>query len=202
MGLELIKTSNRLKGVVLCWLLLLIYLIFFFQGTFESMDNGVYQLIHSFESEHVTQIMKFITFFGSTVFIVGVCFVCFIVNRKIGLWVSLNMASIALINQVIKWIVARPRPSVVHLVVETSYSFPSAHAMCSFVFYALFAFIIYQKGKKFGMILMVMPLLIGITRIYLGVHYTSDVLAGYLFALTYFVTILFILFHHKKSPCS
>lgn len=166
------------------------------------MDQQVYQFLHSFQSERLTEIMKFITFFGSTIFIIGLCFVVFIVNQKVGLWLGIHVAVIAFINQIVKFMVARPRPAVIHLVIENGYSFPSAHAMVSLILFGLLAYILWQQGKHVAIVLTVIPLLIGITRIYLGVHYTSDVIAGLLFSIVYLSTVNFLSNYHKRLPIS
>jgi membrane-associated phospholipid phosphatase len=92
----------------------------------------------------------------------------------------------ALLNRLIKDLFARPRPFFEHpLLLETSYSFPSGHAMESFVVYGMLAYFAVlalrswraRTAVVFGSALLV--LLIGFSRMYLGVHYFSDVVAGY-----------------------
>lgn len=87
----------------------------------------------------------------------------------------------------------RPRPIDYRLIEETGYSFPSGHSMASMAFYGLLIYLIYRNVKnkylKWTLIclLSVLIILIGISRIYLGVHYTSDVLAGFLVSLSYLI---------------
>jgi membrane-associated phospholipid phosphatase len=93
----------------------------------------------------------------------------------------------ALLNWLLKGLFQRPRPHFAHpLVVETSYSFPSGHAMVSFVAYGMLAYLAVLLWLKSwearvaavcGAALVVV--LIGFSRLYLGVHYFSDVVAGY-----------------------
>ena len=96
------------------------------------------------------------------------------------------MAGSAALNHLLKGLFARPRPFFEHpLLVETSYSFPSGHAMESFVLYGMLAYFAVlaleswraRTAVVFGAALLV--LLIGFSRMYLGVHYFSDVVAGY-----------------------
>jgi undecaprenyl-diphosphatase len=103
----------------------------------------------------------------------------------LGTWLAAVGGS-ALLDQLLKGLFARPRPFFEHpVLVEASYSFPSGHAMESFVLYGMLAYFAVLALKTwrartavvFGAALLV--LLIGLSRMYLGVHYFSDVLAGY-----------------------
>jgi undecaprenyl-diphosphatase len=103
----------------------------------------------------------------------------------LGSWLA-AVAGSAVLNHLLKVLFARPRPHFEHpLLVETSYSFPSGHAMESFVVYGMLAYFAVlalrswesRVAAVFGAALLVV--LIGFSRMYLGVHYLSDVLAGY-----------------------
>lgn len=85
----------------------------------------------------------------------------------------------------LKLVFRRPRPDVLRLVEQSGYSFPSGHAMNSMIFYGLAAYLLVRRGRHWSRYLVagfvaVLVLLIGLSRIYLGVHYASDVLAGFL----------------------
>ena len=87
----------------------------------------------------------------------------------------------------------RPRPTEFRIIEETGYSFPSGHSMISMAFYGYLIYLIYKyvenKNVKWILIslLSILICLIGISRIYLGVHYTSDVLGGFLISISYLV---------------
>ncbi len=96
------------------------------------------------------------------------------------------MAGSAVLNQLLKGLFERPRPQFEHpLLVETSYSFPSGHAMESFVVYGMLTYFavlaLRSWEQRVGVVLgaALLVVLIGFSRMYLGVHYLSDVLAGY-----------------------
>lgn len=107
-------------------------------------------------------------------------------------YMALNMMVIAaLANQALKYLFARPRPSIEHLVVAKGLSFPSGHAMGSLLCYGtLLIFVIYYVKNKplkmiLGILLGLLPFFVGCSRIFLGVHYPSDVLAGWLFSIAW-----------------
>lgn len=193
MVLELIKTY---KYIVLSWLILVVYLLMFSQGLFDRVDQNVYNWLISFQSIQFTQIMKTITFLGSWISITLICLIYIVVYRKQGLIMSINIVVVSLINAIIKNIVMRQRPRVIHLVIENGYSFPSAHAMISFALFGWIVYMLYRKSKL-SILLLFIPVMISITRIYLGVHYFSDVMAGMLFAVTYLCSVIPILKYHK-----
>ena len=91
-----------------------------------------------------------------------------------------------------------PRPIFNTLSIEHSYSYPSGHALNSFLFYGAISYFIYHftKNKKLSAVISVvcifMVFSIGLSRIYLGVHRTSDVIAGYIFGFWLFVVIILI----------
>ena len=103
------------------------------------------------------------------------------------------MTCSALLNHIFKKIVQRPRPTGYRLIEEDGYSFPSGHSMISAAFYGFFIYLIFKNVKnkylKWGSIslLSLLICLIGISRIYLGVHYTSDVMAGFVISISYLV---------------
>ena len=164
----------------------------------EIMQGDIigYKIISTFLiSDFVTPIAKFITNFGGAIFlsIATVMLFLFIKNKKIGLSIISNIVIIAVLNQLLKRILQRPRPTEFRIVEETGYSFPSGHSMVSMAFYGYLIYLIYRyiknKYVKWTLItiLSILICLIGISRIYLGVHYTSDVLGGFLLSISYLV---------------
>lgn len=185
------------KAIVISLVLLVAYITIFLSGSLSFLDEIAYAFLSSFQSSQVTGVMVAITFFGSWMAVVIICAICLLVNWHKGLFLSINVALVYALNNVIKIIIMRPRPSVIHLVYETGYSFPSGHAMVSFALYGILAYFVWKKYKVYSLLLMLCPLLIGMTRIYLGVHYVTDIIGGYLFALLY-LCVIFELFHNHK----
>ena len=105
----------------------------------------------------------------------------------------MNLVIITGLNQILKHILQRPRPTEFRIIEETGYSFPSGHSMVSMAFYGYLVYLIYKyvKNKYIKWIsitlLSILICSIGVSRIYLGVHYTSDVLSGFLISISYLV---------------
>ena len=176
--------------------LLIISLIIFeykYQNKLTSFDMKISEFVWSFRSPLLTDIMKFITFLASTKFIIIILVIYIIIKRDI--LFPLNMSIITIINQVMKRIIKRQRPSN-YLVKEKNYSFPSGHSMASCAFYGYIIYKIYNStyNKYFKIISIIICvliiLLIGLSRIYLGVHYFSDVICGYLISIEHLIVFI------------
>ena len=124
-------------------------------------------------SSTVTPVARGITFLGGTIFIISSAVLLFIIikNKKIGFLILANLAIVATLNQLLKHILKRPPP--------TGYRF---------LIYLIYKYVKNKYIKWISIcILSIFICLIGISRIYLGVHYTSDVLAGFLISITYLI---------------
>ena len=198
-----IKNSKRYILLFICLILFSIILINVLSGNIQNFDFNIYKLISSIKSNVMDIFFRGITRFGDEEVLILIAVAClvFIKNRKIGASIAINLASIGLINHILKEVIQRPRPPIeFRMVEESSFSFPSGHAMASMAFYGLIVYYIYNyiKNKTIKNIicatLSVLIFLVGISRIYLGVHYASDVLAGFLFSIVYLILyITFIL---------
>lgn len=185
------------------WIILFLCLVGFlalaedvFNKEIMSGDIIGYNIISKFLiSDFVTPIAKFITNLGGAISFIILTIVLFLVikNKKIGLSIFLNLVIVIVLNQLLKIILQRPRPTDFRIIEETGYSFPSGHSMVSMAFYGYLIYLIYKYVKnkyvKWISIVLLGILIcsIGISRIYLGVHYTSDVLGGFLISVSYLV---------------
>ena len=190
------------------WLVLFIALIGFLaiaEDVFnkEIMNGDIigYKIISTFLiSDFATPIAKFITNFGGAIFLITLTVILFILikNKKIGLSIFSNLVIITGLNQLLKRILQRPRPTEFRIIEETGYSFPSGHSMVSMAFYGYLIYLIYKyvKNKYIKWISIVLFSIlicsIGVSRIYLGVHYTSDVLGGFLVSISYLILFISI----------
>ena len=164
----------------------------------EIMNGDIigYKLVSTFLiSDFATPIAKFITNFGGAIFLIIATIILFILikNKKIGFSIISNLVIVTILNQLLKNILQRPRPNEFRIIEETGFSFPSGHSMASMAFYGYLIYLIYKYVKnkylKWTLIVLLSILIctIGISRIYLGVHYTSDVLGGFLISISYLV---------------
>lgn len=185
------------------WMLLFICLIGFLalaEDVFhqEIMNGDIvgYDIISKlFKFNVSTPIAKFITNFGGAIFVISLTTILFFVikDKKIGISIITNLGIVTILNQIIKFIMQRPRPTEFRIIEETGYSFPSGHSMVSLAFYGYLIYLIYKyvenKYAKWCLICLLSCLIIsiGTSRIYLGVHYTSDVLGGFLISISYLV---------------
>ena len=156
-----------------------------------SFDETLAMLLHERATPKLTAFFLVVTALGSLEFIVFlglVVTVIFVVQRRwldLGMWLA-ALAGGAVLNLLLKGIFARPRPFFEYpLVLESSYSFPSGHATMSLIVYGMLAYFAVRALRTwrartavvFGAALLV--ILIGFSRMYLGVHYFSDVVAGF-----------------------
>mgnify|MGYP004550277001 FL=1 len=198
--------KEKIKEIIvknLKWIILFIGLIGFFalaEDVFnkEIMNGDIigYKIVSRFLiSDFTTPIAKFITNFGGAIFLITLTITLFILirNKKIGLSIFSNLVIITILNQLLKRILQRPRPTEYRIIEETGYSFPSGHSMISMAFYGYLIYLIYKYAKnkyiKWTSIILLSILIcsIGISRIYLGVHYTSDVLGGFFISISYLI---------------
>lgn len=188
------------------WVILFICLVGFLALAEDVFNKEImygdiigYKIISTFLiSDFVTPIAKFITNFGGAIFLSLATITLFLLikNKKIGLSIITNIVIITVLNQLLKRILQRARPTEFRIVEETGYSFPSGHSMVSMAFYGYLIYLIYRyiknKYVKWTLItlLSILICLIGISRIYLGVHYTSDVLGGFLLSISYLIVYI------------
>lgn len=169
-------------------------------NTVVDIDSFVYQKIQLLKSENMTTFFKIFTQISGSIVLVILCIAFYLLlkNKKYGILITINLIITVLINQCLKHIFLRERPLDLMLIEENGYSFPSGHSMASMSFYGFLIFLVWQSKveKKYKWILTIILaliiLLVGISRIYLGVHYFSDVLAGFCVSLAYLILFITI----------
>lgn len=178
-----------------------------------SIDKLAYNiLVMQLRGPTLTVLMRTITKLSDTTFIIILAIILTFLflfqwkNTKIAKLIPCNLIAIAALNQILKLIFQRERPIGYRLIEMTGYSFPSGHAMVSMAFYGLLIYIIYRlvKNKKVRNTLIIINvliiILIGISRVYLGVHYLSDVLTGYSISIIYLLLLIKLLNKYKFFP--
>ena len=196
-------TYKRVYIFIILILLFTLISILVLNNNIKFIDDTIYNFINKFHNDGVTIFFKIITNMASPlVLILITILMLFFKNKSNAKVISINLLIILIIKNILKIIFSRPRP-IDMLIEENGYSFPSGHSMISMGFYGLLIYIIYintnNKYIKWISIILcsILILLIGLSRIYLRVHYASDVLAGFLISLSYL--ILFISLYAKKE---
>ncbi|WP_207425641.1 phosphatase PAP2 family protein [Pedobacter sp. SYSU D00535] len=171
----------------------------------EEFDQRAFEYVGAFTSESTTRLMSFVTFFGNyhalvTANVLLIAYFLFIRRNK---WYSIKIPAIALSSLVIMSLLKiwfnRPRPLIPLVEPAHGLSFPSGHAMSSVTFFGLLIFFIYRRHMK-GWIktvligaLLLFIFMIGFSRVYLRVHYASDVLAGFCAGIIWLIISISIL---------
>lgn len=194
---EKILNAKNFKWIILfiCLLMFIAILEDVFEKEIMKLDILGYGLISNIISDNITPIAILITNFGGAITLIGLTIIFLLVmkNKKMSFSILLNLVIVTFLNIFLKNIIQRPRPDDFRLINETGYSFPSGHSMISMAYYGYLIYLIFKfvKNKKlktfFITFLCILILTIGLSRIYLGVHYTSDVIAGFVLSVSYLI---------------
>lgn len=184
---------------VLCLAIFVYLLIKVLKGRVIRIDElGCLLLVERLRSPVWTVAMKATSSLASLPFIVGALIAAMLWSpcRAHVVWAAVNVGAISAIDQLLKVLVRRPRPQGFRLVEAPGLSFPSGHSMAAMAFYGYGVWLVRcgAYGLPFGAAieaaLACVILAVGVSRIYLGVHYTSDVLGG--FCLSFAWLVLFV----------
>jgi len=165
-----------------------------------SLDQSIFQLIQPMQAAWLTPIMTFITNVISpvTLPIFALIIIGWLIYRKRiekAIVVIIALGGGFALETILKILVARPRPPI-GLITETDFSFPSGHATLSIIFFSLMIYLFKDKLKnkilKWSYVStnVILCLLVGFSRLYLGVHWFSDVIGGYVIGLLWVILIL------------
>ena len=201
------KINKKIFIPISLLLLFIINTILVITNKVSFIDKSIHDFIIKFSSEVTTTIMKIFTFFGSTIFIVILSIILFIIfiilKQKDKAFKTAGAIIIStIINNIVKIIIRRPRPEYI-TVVEKTFSYPSGHTMASTTLYGILLYLLLKSNLNktykigFGIILGNLPLLVGISRIYLGAHFFTDVFGGYLLS-GIILTIVYYIDEIKK----
>ena len=208
---RIIKTFIRESIKYLLFLIpfILISVLLIKHNLFSGFDNFAI----NFKNEHllndvVILIMKTFSLLGEMASYIIILIFAYIIFRKklyVPFFMTCSVGGMGLINKIVKHIICRPRPMVALVEIPDSYSFPSGHTACAFIFYFYLIYLVNKNIKDKGTkniivaILASIPILIGFSRVYLGVHYITDVLAGALIGLVTLIPLIKITNRIKKE---
>lgn len=190
----LLRENRRVVIVAACAIVFLTLLEDVLEGDLIRLDEAAYVLIvEHLRADWLTPIMESISALASPVILMVMLLliVAFAPGRRPGACCALNLALVVVLNQVLKFIVQRPRPEGFRLAAETGFSFPSGHSMVAMAFFGLLIWMVWRyerdRAVRIGcsVALAVLIVAVGVSRIYLGVHYASDVVAGFCASLAW-----------------
>ena len=160
-----------------------------FSGRLDGMDIMISGYMLSIKSSSMDIFMRFVTSIGDPVpviiIVIGVTWILLLWRKKqMAIHFSSTVLVVYLLNEVLKYLFARPRPEITFLIGVDGYSFPSAHAMVNTAMYGFIAYLLWNGWEKtwmraaavLGSVFFIF--IIACSRVYFSVHYFSDVLAG------------------------
>jgi len=185
----------------------------------KAFDDKVANYFLSFSNEHVISVMKFFTFFGTIQFLIPayILLIIYFYARKQYRY-CINIAIISISSSALmfalKDIFHRARPQLPIIKSFVTYSFPSGHALSSFIFCSIIIYFVWksslQKSWKwlFIILLLIFTLTIGISRIILRMHFPTDVIAGFCLGIAWVIFSFWLLrkidysniFFKEKNP--
>lgn len=195
---------KKKRGVIFAAGLVLFVLlaILMVTGNLQWFDDPIREWVYSIRNPALTEVLKGITYMGNWQTITLLCIVLLLFRKtrlRYGVPVSAGAIFVTIFNRIIKLIFKRPRPEEsLHLIEEGGYSFTSGHSITSMVVFGLLIYLVrkYVRNRKAANILtaaLAVPwIFIGLSRIYMGVHFPSDVLAGWALGAAVLVGIIVI----------
>ena len=203
------KRLVRKKVIALILLVVLFFILIIVLGSslFENINISINENVQSLQTPILNKIMTAITFIGNlnTMLILSLVLLLFLIFRKRKnefIFSALCLFFTAILTETLKLIFQKQRP-IDSLINYSGYSFPSSHAAGAIIFFSLLIYLFKDEieSKLKGIFLIVigilLPILIGFSRIYLNAHWLSDVLAGFITGL--FVLFFFILIFNIKK---
>lgn len=187
---------KNLRVIVACACVLVFLMILEDVYDVESMrlDRAAYWLIvEHLRTPWLTPVMESFSALATPVSLVVLLLAvaAFAPGKRPGMCCAVNLVLVVVINQVLKFIIQRPRPDGFRLATASGFSFPSGHSMVAMAFFGLLAWLVwkYEADRRLrrlyatGFALVIV--MIGVSRIYLGVHYASDVLGGFCLSMAW-----------------
>jgi membrane-associated phospholipid phosphatase len=172
-----------------------------------SLDRYLLLWIHQLANPQLDSIMLFFTALGDpptviSIFVMTIAWLGMKRRYTDGIRFTIACMGGVVINQVMKLFFAKPRPELwMRLITETSFSFPSGHAVGSMIVYGFFGYTVateFQQYRKYVYtIASILVMTIGFSRLYLGVHYPTDIIAGYGVGFLWLTTCLKIRYYHS-----
>lgn len=179
----------------------------------NHLDTQIVTIVNQHQSPSATHLFETLTFFGSSSFLLpAYCILIGILlfekRKKTALNIGIIGVSSTAILHLLKEIFKRHRPSDHLLAHVTGFSFPSGHSFSAFTFYALVIYLIWQTKLSvsikvlFAIFFFSFAALIAFSRVYLHVHYPSDVVAGFCLSVIWLLLAFYFLRKKESSPAT
>lgn len=201
---ELAHRNRRIAIVAVCAIVFVALLEDVLEGDLMRIDQAAYLImVQTLRSEQLTPFMEAFSALATPVSLIAflLMIAAFAPGRRPGACCALNLVLVVVLNQTLKFLIQRPRPEGFALAAETGFSFPSGHSMAAMAFFGLLVWIVWHYKRDRAMRWMcagafsLIIVLIGLSRIYLGVHYASDVIGGFCVSLAWLA-----LYTHLVAP--
>ncbi len=187
-----LRENRRLVIVSVCLFVLLVLLDRVLAGEVMELDrSAIAFMVGQVRAAWLTPIMEAVSFMVTPVPLFVLIFATALAGRFRGIgglcwFCTVNLVGSTILNQLLKFAIQRPRPDVSLRLVEIGgYSFPSGHSMAAMAFFGLFIWLswhcVHDRRMRDGLIALLCTAIVavGFSRVYLGVHYASDVLGGF-----------------------
>lgn len=189
--------KKRYITIGIFFLLFILMTILMLTNNTTFLDENIYNYIFSFRNDFLDLFFKTMTKLGNTITVIIILIILVVCLKKEDKYsIFYTIITTILTNQIIKNIIRRPRPDHIRLINEGGYSYPSGHSMISIALYGFLIYLVYKniKNKVLKSILIALLFIviigIGLSRVYLGVHYLSDVLAGFFLTIPILILIV------------
>lgn len=183
---------------IICFISLIIFIVLSILVLTRKdiyLDSFIYSIVAKHITNDLTLVVKYLTHLGGAFIVIGITIfiLLYFKNKKYALYMSINLISITVLQVLLKNIFARERPIDINLIEETGYSFPSGHSLTAFAFYGFIIYLIYKSNinnrskKIFITLFSLFIFVVGLSRVYLGVHFFTDVVGAFTFSLAYLI---------------
>ena len=170
-------------------------------GYLDGFDDAVRYRVYSMRSDKLTVFWRFITHSGDRYVVILLGIILLLIKslrEKYGVKFAIAALSSTALYQIMKYIFQRPRPDLaLRLIEQGGYSFPSGHSMNCLVSYGILIYLLlkYCENRRLAKILSVglglLTILIGFSRVYVGVHYPTDIIGGWSLGIAVLVAMIY-----------
>lgn len=195
--------KKNLKWIIcsITFIIFIVLSILIFTKKDVYLDSYIYTNISKYISDDLTLVISNLTHLASAIVVLVVTLFSFIFfkNKKYGIFLLLDLILITIFQYVLKFIFVRPRPININIIEASGYSFPSGHSLTAMAFYGFIIYLVHiSKLSKLSKIIYtilfsIIILVVGLSRIYLGVHFFTDVLGAFCFSISFLIIYINII---------